>query len=501
MSASGRRRPRDSSSSNASSSSGVVVHPGRVAAGWRWTSTGRVRRRDGRPAGAPPAPGARAAPGRPPRPPRPAGAGIDRAPRTPSRSPASTNPPSPDDEGQVVRSRAGRRGWPGAATSPASSGSRSSSSRTSYGSGRPPPGPARTGTPRRSATASAPAAWSGSTWVRATASIGPPRSAARSSARSSAGTGRVARVDEHEPAAPDEVGADRLAGDAAPGRHDDPDDRVVDGLASDRAERAGRQALADLVEGRHVLELLEGRARRQPQRQPAGGHRVERVGRAQPGVGGDLVAFEGRRRPVGQGGREEPGIEPAREGSGVTQRESGTSRSVRSRRSSASASSGKVDVAAQQRPSVPPRRRPPMRSSRRGGRRPPRTARGSRRGTRRGRPAASRSPPSASAASAAERTERPARPGAASSGSTRPPGKTCTSAANAIVAGRCVRRTSSPAEPGRSRTTVAAGRASTGPAVTRGPRTATTWTRGAGRPAQPSACGGVELGAQRRRHR
>ena len=92
-----------------------------------------------------------------------------------------------DDEGQVVRPRAGRRGRPGGRTSPASSASSSSISRTSYGSGRPPPGPARTGTPRRSATASAPAAWSGSTWVRATASIGPPRSAARASARSSPG--------------------------------------------------------------------------------------------------------------------------------------------------------------------------------------------------------------------------------------------------------------------------------------------------------------------------
>ena len=130
------------------------------------------------------------------------------------------------------------------------------------------------------------------------------------------GSGRVARIDEHEPAAPDQVRAHRLAGDAAPGRHDDPDDRVVDGLRQDLAERPGRQALADLVEGCHVLQLLEGRARRQPERQPARGHRGERIGRAQPGMGGDLPAFEGRRRPVGQGGREEPGIEPARVGLG-----------------------------------------------------------------------------------------------------------------------------------------------------------------------------------------
>ena len=159
---------------------------------------------------------------------------------------------------------------------------------------------------------------------------------------------------------------------------------------------------------------------------------------------------------------------------------------MRSRRSSASASSGKVvsPRSRAERPSaivaadavVAARRTPASSNSSRI------AARNAARAT-----GGARSPPRASDASAAERTERPARPGAASSGSTRPPGKTWASDANAIVVGRCVRRTSSPAEPGRSRTTVAAGRASTGPAVTRAPRTATTWTTTAGRPAQPSA--------------
>jgi len=52
--------------------------------------------------------------------------------------------------------------------------------------------------------------------------MAPPRSAAISIARSNGRTRRIARIDEHESPAPDEIGADRLAGDPAPGRHDDP---------------------------------------------------------------------------------------------------------------------------------------------------------------------------------------------------------------------------------------------------------------------------------------
>ena len=57
-----------------------------------------------------------------------------------------------------------------------------------------------------------------------------------------------------------------------------------------------------------------------------------------------------------------------------------------------------------------------------------------------------------------------------SPGSTRPPGKTIIPAANAIVDGRRVRSTSSPAAPGRRRTTVAAGRGGAGSPVTGGGR-------------------------------
>ena len=63
-----------------------------------------------------------------------------------------------------------------------------------------------------------------------------------------------------------------------------------------------------------MLELLERAARREPQRQPALGHRGQRIGRTLPVVGDDLAAFERDRRTVGQGRGEEPGIEPARQG-------------------------------------------------------------------------------------------------------------------------------------------------------------------------------------------
>ena len=124
--------------------------------------------------------------------------------------------------------------------------------------------------------------------------------------------GRVAGVDQHEPAATDEVGADRLAGDAARGGHDDPGHVVGDLVDLDRPEGTGREVLADVVERRRERELLERRARRHPQDDPPVGHRGEGVARAEPLVRGDLAALERRHRAAGQGRREEPRVEASR---------------------------------------------------------------------------------------------------------------------------------------------------------------------------------------------
>ena len=113
---------------------------------------------------------------------------------------------------------------------------------------------------------------------------------------------------------PDEVGADRLAGDAATGRHHDPRHLGRDRRDLDRAEAPRCEVLADLLDRRHALELLERRARRQPHRDLARGHRRQSGGRRQPGVAGHLVAFERDARAGRQLGREEPCIEPPRKG-------------------------------------------------------------------------------------------------------------------------------------------------------------------------------------------
>ncbi len=144
---------------------------------------------------------------------------------------------------------------------------------------------------------------------------------------------------------------------------------------------------------------------------------------------------------------------------GVTQRDSGTSRSVRSRRSSASAIAGKAPGSASSRDRAPTRSAPGSTSASS----TPTSSNASRIAAMWAASAAagSRSPPSRSAAAAADTTDRAARPGSASAASTRPPGNTCMSGANAIVAGRCVSSTSSPRGPGRTKTTVAAGRGTT----------------------------------------
>ena len=246
---------------------GVVVHPGRVAAGWRGRQPGASgvgwpasQVADGARRASRSRDAAQAASS--------GGAVIDRAPRTPSRSPARTNRPSPTTKARWSGRGPGvwmtRRG-----TSPASSGDQIVDLADGVRQR-----PATTG-PGQDRDAKAFGDGLGARrMVRVDVGQGDglDRTAAlrgEGQRPVEPGPGRVARIDEHEPAAPDEIGAHRLAGDAAPGRHDDPGDRVVDGLGPDRAEPTGRQALADLVEGRHVLELLEGRARRQPEREPA----------------------------------------------------------------------------------------------------------------------------------------------------------------------------------------------------------------------------------------
>ena len=268
---------------------------------------------------------------------------TDRAPRTPSRSPVEDEPAVPDDEGQVVRSRAGRldgperrRRRPRAASQVGELADRRTAAAGRHRAR------SRTGMPRRSATASAPAAWSGSTWVRATASIGPPRSAARASARSSAGPGRVARIDEHEPAAPDEVGAHRLAGDAAPGRHDDP---------GDRRRRRSRPRPRRAVRAPAAREPRRGRRRARAAGGSCSSAATARAGRRpSPRARRSGAARRGRRprrprrsasRPSGRAAAKNRASNRRGRVGGVTQRDSGTSRSVRSRRSSASARSGK----------------------------------------------------------------------------------------------------------------------------------------------------------------
>ena len=62
-----------------------------------------------------------------------------------------------------------------------------------------------------------------------------------------------------------------------------------------------------------MLELLEGRAGRQPHRESAGDHRGQGVGRAHPGMGRHLGTLERDFGPCRQLRCEEPRIEPTRQ--------------------------------------------------------------------------------------------------------------------------------------------------------------------------------------------
>ena len=184
-----------------------------------------------------------------------AGPRIDRAPRPPSRSPVTTNCPSPDDEREVI----GR--GPGVATtrsgtSPASIASPSASSRPrTAGAARHPDRRAP-----RSPSCSA-------SDLRAGRVVGlgvgqrdrhdPPAALGGHLERPiERRARRVARVDEHEPLPPDEVRIDRLAGHAAAGRHLDPDRRRRR-RPRPRPRRADRAPAApDLVDRLTCAQLL-----------------------------------------------------------------------------------------------------------------------------------------------------------------------------------------------------------------------------------------------------
>ena len=116
-------------------------------------------------------------------------------------------------------------------------------------------------------------------------------------------SGGITGIDQHEPAATDEVRGDGLAGNAAPGRHDDPHDVGSGFVDDDRPERTGceRRQVADVAD---ELQLLERRAGRQPQADPAVRHRVEGVPRPEPLQRDDLVAGDrGSGGVVGQHAR------------------------------------------------------------------------------------------------------------------------------------------------------------------------------------------------------
>ena len=391
--------------------------------------------------------------------------GIERAPRTPSRSPVrrTASPPSPTSEEARWSGRGpgvwiARRG-----TSPAVEHLEVGQLADVVWQRPAAARPRQHRDPSVSASASAPAAWSGSTWVSATASMAPPRPAARLDRPVEAGPGRVARVDQHEPAAADEVGADRLARDAAAGRHDDPGDARRD-LAPRRPRRSGPGA-----------SLARG-SRRSSRRARAAGAScssaatARRVRRPSPRAHRPGGAKRGRRpRRLRTSARRRPGAPPRRTArrtaagsrDGVTQRDSGTSRSVRSAKVERVGDARDRRLAGRAAPSAPPRRRAigALRVGEQDAGLLEQLA-DRRDDTRRGPPRTRGRRPSAAAASVGRDADRAASPDRRRPRRPGRPGRRAAPPANAIVAGRWVSSTSSPWGPGRSRTTVAAGRAS-----------------------------------------
>ena len=284
-----------------------------------------------------------------------------------------------------------------------------------------------------------------------------PRSCRRAAAQGDRpverGAGRVARIDEHEPTAADEVGVDRLAGDAATGRHDDPGrrrrrrlddlerraDPAPAGRGSPRSSAACSSCWSVVLVGSHIAS--------RPSAIAASASR-----RAEPRVRRDLVALERRLRAGRQHRGEEARIEPARHR---------RRRDPARQRDEQVGPQAQVEVVGERREASSRRGRAP--SEPRGSAPRPRLGRAdvgeqdaglleelADRGDvgRQGRPGREVAAERRGAPRPARGRPRDERRRRASAGSTRPPGKTCTSGANAIVAGRWVSRTSSPAAPG-----------------------------------------------------
>ena len=224
-----------------------------------------------------------------------------------------TTLPSPTTNADVIRSRPGRRHDPQrhVAEVDRPRRRRTRGSRTAGAARRPDR--RAPGSPSCSAIASAPAAWSGSTWVSATATIRPPRSAGHLDRPVQRLARRVARIDEHERCPTDEVGVDRLTGDAATGRHLDPDrrrrrrprrrprraDRAPAAPRSPRSSSACSSCMSVVEVGNHMP------------RPPAAIDSSASIGRCQA-CADDLVPDQGHRRARRERRGEEPGVEPPR---------------------------------------------------------------------------------------------------------------------------------------------------------------------------------------------
>ena len=283
---------------------------------------------------------------------------------------------------------------------------------------------------------------------------------------------RVARVDDHDPPAAHQPRVDDRARDPAaaepsrtrtsPSRHRGSPTGA--GAAAARATRRApdvrRVPRRPAAAGASRWSAATGRWRRSAYRRQ--GLRRARATRGRPPPGRRCATSP----PVGQVRDEEPGVVAAgrvRRGRGDPARERHQPVGGAARRSSRStrASSGSPAGDRLRRDRRRHGHRRPVARAPRAGPRPPPTARGSRRprapGPRPapGRPAHAAAQPAASSTDRAGQRRRPRR----RAGSTAPPGKTCSPGPNAIVDGRRVSRTSGRrGGPGRSRTTVEAGR-------------------------------------------
>ena len=333
---------------------------------------------------------------------------------------ARSRPPRTPSAPATVRAR----GRPGSQRRRIRGTRRPRGSRRRTGAIDPAPGPARIGRPPSiSASPSAPAAWSGATWVSAIASIAPPRSSAIEMASSSPGpVGSPGSISTNRRAA-DQVRRDRLARDTAAGRHHDPGDRrATRRRRVGSAERAGRQALAHLVDRPGALgDAAASRSSgstsrgRPPPSMPAPPSGVSQAWPATSSPSNET------RAPAGSIGGEEPGIEtarqdrrrdPARERDQQIRAERQVQLRRRSRRSrprrqpARSLGDPAIELGMPEGGLPPGARARRPRARPRAARRSPRTPRGWPRCRPRARVSGSRSPPSAVAASVATTTDR-----------------------------------------------------------------------------------------------